>query len=92
LAFFKTKPFEIQHRRSSEIIPAPKALTYRKSSQAARSNSNAIDPQSLQLILEALYHNFVYRPLKSLSNFLFVTKSIYFKPSVAISERDLFQY
>lgn len=48
-----------------------------------------VDPQSLQLILSALYDNFIYRPLKNLGNFFIVTKSIFYDPSTKIEEKYL---
>lgn len=92
-AFYNEEPFPLNNQddSSENLVVAearvgiPERYTKTQGDNAARS----FDPYSMQLILGALYENFLIRPLRALTNFVIVTKSIFLVPSARVEEKYL---
>lgn len=86
LVIYPAKKFKFNQ---NYFIPSDNLIVAEARVSDEPEEGRGIDPQSLQLILSALYDNFIYRPLKSLGNFLIVTKSIFYDPSTRVEEKYL---
>lgn len=84
LAFYDEKRFAFNQERYSQ----PENFIAAEA-RASGEHLRPVDPHSLQLFFSALYENFIYRPLRSLGNFLIVTKTIFYNPSATIDEAKL---
>lgn len=84
LVNYPVKRFKFQHPRTSENLIVAEARV-----AAEPEPRGPIDGQSLHLLLSAFYQNFIYRPLRNLSNFFIVTKSILYDPNTRVEEKYL---
>lgn len=87
LDIYRERPFIFNHqkvhnRRTSEDLITAEA-------RIGAHTSRNLDNYSLQLFLQALYENFVYRPFRAAINFGFVMKTIFYAPSSKIKENVL---
>lgn len=88
LEIYRERPFKFIHHqkayneRQSEDLITSEART-------GTQSSKYLDSYSVQLFLKALYENFVYRPFRSVANFAFVTKTIFYSPSKKNKENVL---
>ncbi|XP_070493324.1 phospholipase A2 hemilipin-like [Chironomus tepperi] len=87
LEIYRERPFQFNHqkvynRRSSEDLITAEA-------RIATPRSKDSNNYSLQLLLQALYENFVHKPFRVASNFAFVTKTIFYAPSTKINDNVL---
>lgn len=86
ISFYPARRFSFHHQN---FEPAGNLVAEARVSDEPMEQGRGIDPYSLQLILSAVYKNFIYRPLKAFGNFIIVTKSIFFDPSTRIEEKYL---
>lgn len=95
-AFYNEEPFQFNQeddlKENLVVAEARVGIPERRYDKKSKSNGNtarSFDPYSMQLILGALYENFLFRPLRALTNFVIVTKTILLAPSTRLEEKYL---
>jgi hypothetical protein len=88
LAFYPARRFKFPQPNLNSWHPTGNPFAQARVAEEPEQG-RSIDQQSLQLLLSAIYDNFIYRPLKTLGNFYIITKTIFVEPSTKIEQKYL---
>ena len=83
LEIYRERPFIFNHQKVHSGRSLEDLIT-----AEARIGTQSYS-YSLNLFLQALYGNFVYRPFRAAANFAFVTNTILYAPSTKIKDNFL---